>query len=109
MEVPGVVAAYNRFMNIVDRMNQLRDGGPTRRREVRLYMSILSWCLDISEIYKQLRKEYEGMGNMSIEQFKMCVVESFVERSNFGNRVVEQPAPSIVHNPNPRMLLKSEN
>ncbi|KAF4132759.1 Transposase IS4 [Phytophthora infestans] len=45
---PAIVCAYNKYMNAVDRFDQLRSTNPTRRREKRLQMSIFTWLLDVA-------------------------------------------------------------
>lgn len=47
---PAVVALYNIGMNGVDRVDQLRSTNPTRRKEMRLSMSLFTWVLDLSTI-----------------------------------------------------------
>lgn len=47
LQVPAIMAVYNKFMNAVDRMDQLRSSNPTRRREKRLPMTMFTGILDI--------------------------------------------------------------
>jgi hypothetical protein len=44
--VPAPIKAYNLFMNRVDRVDQLRSTNPTRRKEVRVNMSLFTSILD---------------------------------------------------------------
>ena len=46
--VPAPICAYNKFMNSVDCMDQLRPTNPTRRCEQRLEMSLFTFILDAS-------------------------------------------------------------
>lgn len=46
-QVPAIIVSYNMFMNVVDRMDQIRSTNNTRRREKRLSMTILTMVLDL--------------------------------------------------------------
>ncbi|ETN20234.1 hypothetical protein PPTG_03279 [Phytophthora nicotianae INRA-310] len=48
VRAPTHVAIYNKFMNDVDRFDQMRSTNPTRRRGKRLHMSIFTWLLDLA-------------------------------------------------------------
>lgn len=48
VRLAATVAACNQFMNSVDRMDEIRAGAPTRSCERRVFMSILSWLLDLA-------------------------------------------------------------
>lgn len=46
--MPAVVAAYSRFMNELDRFNQMQSTSPKLRCEKRVLMSMLDFLLDAS-------------------------------------------------------------
>ena len=48
LKVPAIVAAYNMFMNAVDRMDQIRSTAPTRHREKHLPMTLFTLILDLA-------------------------------------------------------------
>ncbi|KAK1935571.1 hypothetical protein P3T76_010266 [Phytophthora citrophthora] len=53
-QVPAMVAAYDLFMNGVDRVDQLRSTNTIRRKEKRVSMSIPTWALDRAfSLYKR--------------------------------------------------------
>ena len=83
IEVPAIVAAYNLFMNGVDRMDQVRSTAPARRAERRLSMSIFTWLLDLSShnafaIYSQLRGMDKSLPNITFQEFKRRIAEQLV-------------------------------
>ena len=46
--VPTIIVAYNHFMNLVNRLDQLRSTNPTRRKEKRVEMTIFTLFLDLA-------------------------------------------------------------
>ncbi|KAE8888356.1 hypothetical protein PF001_g20122 [Phytophthora fragariae] len=69
-------------MNGVDRVDQLRSTNPTRRKEQRLSMSLLTWVLDLSIINGfALMKEIETgpAAPRTLREFKRRVCESLVQ------------------------------
>ncbi|OWZ21005.1 hypothetical protein PHMEG_0004526 [Phytophthora megakarya] len=46
----ATVVAYTIFTNGVDRVDQLRSTNPTRRKEKRLSISLLTWAIDLALI-----------------------------------------------------------
>lgn len=83
VEVPGIVAAYNNFMNSVDRMDQLRAGPPTKRREKRVNMSLITWIIDISvnngfALYNELMKSEPTIERLTLDRVKLSVIDAFV-------------------------------
>ena len=71
---PAPFAAYNIFMNGVDKFDQLHSTNPTRHKEIRLPMSIFTACLDwgYSNSY-MLYKDYtlkECLGPVKYVEFK---------------------------------------
>ena len=80
VEVPTLIAAYNIFMNSVDRMDQISSTAPTRRAEKRLKMTIFTWILDLAlhstnEVYVQLRRMDKSFRDTNFQEFKRRVEE----------------------------------
>lgn len=67
---PTVVAVYNRFMNGVDRVDQLRSTNPTRRREKRLDMTLFTWLLDMATINAFSLMKRMTSTNVTLREFK---------------------------------------
>lgn len=66
-------------MNGVDRVDQLRYTNPTRRKEMRLSMSLFTWLLDLSIInsfalMKHIQKKPKAP--QTLREFKRRVCES---------------------------------
>ncbi|ETM97605.1 hypothetical protein PPTG_20034 [Phytophthora nicotianae INRA-310] len=77
--VPTLVAAYNLAMNAVDRVDQLRSTNPTRRKEMRLSMSMLTWALELCALnaFALLRKVHPtGAASVSVREFKRRLAEA---------------------------------
>jgi hypothetical protein len=64
--VPAPIVAYNKFMNRVDRMDQLRSTHVIQRREKRVHMTIFTYLLDLSitQAYTIYQKLVEGKGDV---------------------------------------------
>ncbi|OWZ00028.1 hypothetical protein PHMEG_00028870 [Phytophthora megakarya] len=79
--VPVSIAAFNKFMNAVDRVDQLRSTNSTQHREVRLTMTLFTWALDICIINAfALKKRLETGGTtQTLRQFKLKIVQSLTE------------------------------
>ncbi len=63
--VPAPIVAYNKFMNGVDRMDQLHSTHVTQRREKRVHMTIFTYLLDLSvtQAYAIYQKISEDKGD----------------------------------------------
>lgn len=46
LHVSALIVAYNAFMNLVDRFDQLRSSNQTMRREQRISMALFTFALD---------------------------------------------------------------
>jgi hypothetical protein len=73
---PTVIAIYNRFMNGVDRVDQLRSTNPTRRREKRLDMTLFTWLIDLAIIYAFLLLKRTTTSTSSLRKFKRQIADS---------------------------------
>ncbi|POM81448.1 LOW QUALITY PROTEIN: Hypothetical protein PHPALM_576 [Phytophthora palmivora] len=73
---PTVIAVSNRFMDGVDRVDQLRSTNPYRRREKRLDMTIFMWLLDIALIkaYSLLKRMGEQVP--TLREFKWEIADT---------------------------------
>jgi len=103
VQVPSTVAAYKSFMNSVDRMDQLRAASPTRRRESRVYMSLLSWIMDIAinnglALYNELRTTDSSLEQLTMEKFKLSIIEGYVLRGHSSSRIPQQIVIDITPN-----------
>ena len=114
MQVPGIVAAYNRFMNGVDRMDQLRASSSAKRREKRVYMSLLSWILDLSvnsglAIYKEMRCENQLLTNLTVAEFKRLIMQGLVAAHIAQFSIAPEPSCTVrPHGKSSHLLLKSK-
>ena len=75
LQVPAIFAAYNIFMNAVDRVDQIRASLVTMRKEIRVNMSIWTAILDWStmnsySLYKSLK-----LGNLPFREYKLMLVK----------------------------------
>ncbi|OWZ13352.1 LOW QUALITY PROTEIN: hypothetical protein PHMEG_00013340 [Phytophthora megakarya] len=79
---PAIVCAYNKYMNAVDRFDQLRSTNPTRRRGLRLQMSIFTWLLDVAihnafsmyQIASNASQDNIGIDeSVEVSTLKLCV------------------------------------
>ena len=79
-KVPAIIVAYNRYMNGVDRADQLRMVNPTKRKEKRLYMNIFTYMLDLGIVNAYtLYKEYAKLSNdYDFSEFKRDICECLV-------------------------------
>ncbi len=83
--VPAIIASYNRYMNSVDKMDQLRSVAPIRRTEKSLHMSMFTWILDLSvhnafSLFQHMRSS-DIRKRTSFQQFKRRVMEHLVLES----------------------------
>jgi hypothetical protein len=78
-QVPAIVGAYNSFMNSVDRMDQLRSACPTRRREKRVSMTMLTLILDLSILNSRAVYNKLCLGDpFTVTAFKQKLCEQLV-------------------------------
>jgi hypothetical protein len=70
--VPAPIFAYNNFMNGVDWMDQYRATLAMQRKEVRIHMTIWTFCLDlaITQAYAVYRKAATDKGEPYVSFFK---------------------------------------
>ncbi|POM69273.1 LOW QUALITY PROTEIN: Hypothetical protein PHPALM_14459 [Phytophthora palmivora] len=73
---PTVIAVYNRFMNGVDRVDQLRSTNPNRRREKRLDMTIFTWPLDTALINAYALLKRMGEQVPTLREFKRKIADT---------------------------------
>jgi len=77
--VPSVIAAYNLYMNSVDRMDQKRATNATKRKEQRLYMTIFTYILDLAcHQAFSLLQTMRPRENLSFQEFKRDLCEELV-------------------------------
>ena len=91
LQASTVIAAYNRFMNGVDRVDQKRAIVPKRRKKQRLCMSLFTWLLDLCihnaySLYETLRfydrhKQDADYESLTFEQLKREIMISLVRDS----------------------------
>ncbi|KAJ8577400.1 hypothetical protein ON010_g1814 [Phytophthora cinnamomi] len=104
--VPTVIAAYDIAMNGVDRVDQLRSTNPTRRKEMRVSMRLLTWVLDLSVINAfALMKHIETKEKppKTLREFKRRVCESLTSslrsitkrKEALSKRFHAEPFPSV--------------
>ncbi|KAG6974949.1 hypothetical protein JG688_00002810, partial [Phytophthora aleatoria] len=77
--LPTLVAAYNLAMNAVDRVDQRQSTNLTRRKEMRLTMSMLAWALDLCALnaFELSRKvQPVGTASVSVREFKRQLAEA---------------------------------
>ncbi len=69
--VPAPIVAYNKFMNGVDHMDQLRSTHVTQWREKKVHMTIITYLLDLSftQAYTIYQKINEGKGDIFQNNF----------------------------------------
>eukprot|EP00171_Calliarthron_tuberculosum_P021882 IDg21882t1 len=89
--VPAIVGAYSKFMNGVDKRDQLKATAPTRRKENSLQMSMFTWLLDMCvhnsyALYLHLQERVPSMKRMNVCAFKRQLVmqlvgDALIERS----------------------------
>lgn len=81
--VPAIIAAYNKGMNGVDRVDQLRATNPTRRKEMRLSMSLFTWALDLCIInaFALLREiQPASARSVTLREFKRRIAEELTKK-----------------------------
>jgi hypothetical protein len=78
-ELPAIVGAYNSFVNAVDRMDQICSSYPTRRREKRVSMTLLTLILDLPIINAQaIYKKLQFGTEFTLTCFKQGLCEQLV-------------------------------
>jgi hypothetical protein len=78
-EVPAIVGAYNSFMNVVYRMDQIRSSCPTRHREKRVSMTFFTLVLDLAIINAQaIYKKLQFGTDYTLTYFKQGICEQLV-------------------------------
>ena len=75
LKVPAVFAAYNLFMNGVDRVDQIRSSMVSMKKENRVSMSlwtaILDWsCINSFSLYRSM-----NLGNLKFREYKRKIVK----------------------------------
>ena len=94
--VPAIVAAYNKYMNAVDRIDQIRSTNPIRRKEMRLSMSIFTWLIDLAIINSfSLLQEIDPDNGASMREFKRRIAESLTESEYKSRRTTLQIGKSV--------------
>ncbi|GMF43760.1 unnamed protein product [Phytophthora fragariaefolia] len=76
---PALIAAYNKCMNAVDRVDQLRSTNPTQRREKSLHMSVFTWLLDVSIINAYALQRVIGgstSARVALREFKREIADT---------------------------------
>ncbi|POM78669.1 Hypothetical protein PHPALM_3774 [Phytophthora palmivora] len=73
---PTVIAVYDRFMNGVDRVDQLRSTNSNRRCEKRLDMIIFTWLLDIALINAYTLLKRMGEQVSTLREFKRKIADT---------------------------------
>ncbi|GMF54288.1 unnamed protein product [Phytophthora fragariaefolia] len=79
---PTIIAVYNRFMNGVDRVDQLRSTNPNRRREKRLDMTLFIWLLDMATINAYALLKKTTTTSVTLHEFKIRIVESLTKNES---------------------------
>ncbi len=84
-QVRTATAAYNIFMNSVDRTDEKRSTTPTCRAEKRLNMSLFTWTLHLCAnnayaLFQYLREERNDLSNVCFQELKRCVAEILTGR-----------------------------
>ena len=80
-QVAAPIAAYNIFMNAVDRMDQRRIYHPTRRSEKRVTMTLWTYIIDLCchNAYAVLGViDKQRAQKTDFREFKRCIVENLV-------------------------------
>ena len=75
LKVPAVFAAYNLFMNAVDRVDQIRSSMVSMKKETRVSMSlwtaILDWsCINSFSLYRSMK-----LGELNFRDYKRKLVQ----------------------------------
>ena len=47
VQYPSIIVSYQFFMNAVDRLDQMQSTNPTKRKGIKIYMSVWTYCLDL--------------------------------------------------------------
>ena len=83
LQCPAIIISYQMFMNGVDRVDQMRSTSPTKRKEMRIHMSIWTYMLDLAIhnaycIYIQLmEKELIQDSKQIVEEEEVGVRDMF--------------------------------
>jgi hypothetical protein len=84
---PTIIAVYNRFMNGVDRVDQLRSTNPNRRREKRLDMTLFTWLLDIATINAYPLLKRTTTSSITLREFKRRIADSLTKSEKEARRL----------------------
>ena len=77
--VPAPIAAYNKFMNGVDRFDQYRSNNPTARKEKCVPLSIFTFLLDASvQNAFAIQKIIDPKSSCEFREFKQVIAEKLV-------------------------------
>lgn len=86
--VPAPIVVCNKFMNLVDKADQLRAMNPIQQKEAKVSKTILFWGIDICiqnaywtwcAISPDVKKESgEGVRKMDLREFKRQLLHHFV-------------------------------
>lgn len=79
VKVPSPIAAYNQYMNAVDRMDQKRSTNSTKRKEAKLSTTMFTYFLGLAALQAYSIYEHLQSSNvMNFAEFKRCLCESLV-------------------------------
>merc|ERR1712071_22961 len=80
VQVPGIIVAYNIFMNGVDRFDQYRSTNATEQREKRVTMRIFTFLLDAAMLNAYaIQGIIDPKGRKNLREFKTIVAQMLVQ------------------------------